>query len=341
MTGSRVLLLVVGLLAAAVLVLLLVFGLPPGGALPDPATPSGGAINDVYWAVFVLAAVVFVIVEGALLLFIFRFRRRPETPDDVEGPQIHGNTRVEIAWTLVPVLLLVVITAFVLVRLPTVHASPGDDGSEGIRVTAHQFYWQYEYPNGALSFDVLYVPVDRHASLRLESADVVHSWWVPELTGKLDAVPGRTNVLNFEPTRTGTFENGKCGEFCGIQHARMLTRVEVLPQEEYDRWLAENAPDRADEEALGEAQWLAACAKCHGTEGEGDIGPPVAGNGSLREVEALRLLLSRGQDLAGNPGYMPPVGRGWSDRQIEALVAYVEATPVLAEPPAGGGSDGG
>jgi cytochrome c oxidase subunit II len=340
-TGSRVVLLLVGLLAAAVLVLLLMFGAPPGGGLPEPATPSGGAINDIYWVVFAIAAVVFVLVEGALFLFVFRFRRRPETPEDVEGPQIHGNTRIEVAWTLVPVLLLVAITAFVLVKLPTVHAAPAEGEGESIRVTAHQFYWQYEYPNRALSFDVLYLPVDRHASLTLESADVVHSWWVPELTGKLDAVPGRRNVLNFEPTRTGTFENGKCGEFCGIQHARMLTRVEVLPQEEYERWLAENAPDRADEEALGEAEWTAACAKCHGAEGEGDIGPPIAGNGTLREADALRQLLFEGQDLAGNPGYMPPVGRGWSDRQIAALIAYVEATPALAEPPAGGESDGG
>ncbi|HWC31873.1 MAG TPA: cytochrome c oxidase subunit II, partial [Actinomycetota bacterium] len=332
----------VGLLAAVLIVLPLTFGMPPGWGLPEPVTPSGRAIDDIYWVVFGLAAFVFLLVEGALLLFIFRFRRRPDAREDVEGPQIHGNTRVEIVWTLVPVLLLVAIAAFVLAQLPTVQAAPADGQGERIRVTAHQFYWQYEYPNGALSFDALYLPVDRNVSLALESADVVHSWWVPKLTGKRDAIPGRTNVLSFRPTRTGALENGKCGEFCGIQHARMLTRVEVLPQEEYDRWLDENAPDGGDDlAALGEAEWAAACAKCHGPEGEGDIGPPIAGNGALREADSLRRLLYEGQDLDSNPGYMPPVGRGWSDRQIEALLAYVEATPALAEPPQGGETDGG
>jgi cytochrome c oxidase subunit II len=341
--GSRVLLVVLGLFAALFVILPLTFLFAPGGGLPEAITPSGRAISDVYWFVFAMATLVFVVVEGALVLFIFRFRRRAAAPPDVEGPQIHGNTRVEVAWTLVPVLLLVAIAAFTFVRLPTIQAAPeGGEASARIGVVAHQFYWQYEYPNGALSFDTLYLPVDRDVSLALESADVVHSWWVPELTGKRDAIPGRTNVLSFRPTRTGALENGKCGEFCGIQHARMLTRVEVLPQEEYDRWLDENAPDGGDDlAALGEEEWAAACAKCHGPEGEGDIGPPIAGNGALREADSLRRLLYEGQDLDSNPGYMPPVGRGWSDRQIEALLAYVEATPALAEPPQGGETDGG
>ncbi len=341
MRRSPALLVVLALFAVLLLVLPLTFVLAPGGGLLAAATPSGEAISDIYWFVFAIATVVFVIVEGALLLFIFRYRRRAGTPGDVEGPQIHGNTRVEIAWTLVPVLLLVAITAFTFVRLPTVHAAPdGDEPSERIRVIAHQFYWQYEYPNGALSFDTLYLPVDVTATLGLEAADVVHSWWVPELTGKRDAIPGRTNELTFRPIRTGTFTNGKCGEFCGIQHAFMETDVVVLEQEEYDRWLEENAPPREGDDltALGEEEWNAACAKCHGPQGEGDIGPPIQGNGTLVDVEGLRRLLYEGQDLESNPGYMPPVGRGWTDRQIEALVAYVEATPALAGE---GGGDGG
>ncbi len=343
MTRSRAVLAVLAVLAvvaAAAVALLLVFGTRGGTAPPDPATSSGEAIVHVYWAVFALGAAIFVLVEGALLLFIVRFRRRPEAAEDVEGPQIHGNTRIEIAWTLVPVLLLVAIAAFVFVRLPDVRAAPERTGDEErIAVTAHQFYWQYEYPNGALSFDTLYLPVDRTATLELNAADVVHSWWVPELTGKRDAIPGQTNVLHFTPTRTGVYTNGKCGEFCGIQHALMLTSVEVLEQEEYDRWVDENEPPVDGDRlvSLGESEWFAACAKCHGDEGEGDIGPPVQGNGTLRDPEGLRRLLEEGQDLEGNPGFMPPVGRGWTDEQIEALIAYVEATPVLA----GGGGDGG
>ena len=166
---------------------------------------------------------------------------------------------------------------------------------------------------------------------------------MPELTGKLDALPGQTNFLHFKPTRAGTFRNGKCGEFCGIQHAQMLTRVEVLPAAEFDRWLEENAPDE-DESALvslGKAEWTAACAKCHGTQGEGDIGPPIAGNGSLTNREGLKTLLEEGQNLDANQGYMPPVGKGWSGRQVDALIAYVRSNRNLSRPQGGDGGGSG
>ena len=314
-----------------------------GVAPPDAATPSGDTINEIYWVVLAACIVVFLAIEGTLLLFVFRFRRRAGTPADVEGPQIHGNTRLEIAWTVVPTVALVAITVFTFVRLPDVLASPGEgEESQRVRVEAHQFYWQYEYPNGALSFDTLYLPVDKPATLELASRDVDHSWWVPELTGKLDAIPGRVNRLHFTPTRTGTFENGKCGEFCGIQHAAMLTRVRVVSEEEFERWLDENAP--TDEEGalteLGREEWEAACAKCHGLNGEGDIGPPVAGNGTLQNVEGLTRLLYSGQNTEAIEHFMPPVGRGWSERQVNALLAYVRSNRTLLRGPGAGGGEG-
>jgi cytochrome c oxidase subunit 2 len=144
-----------------------------------------------------------------------------------------------------------------------------------------------------------------------------------------------TNDLYFRPRRTGTFENGVCGEFCGIQHARMTTRVAVLEGSGYNAWLRQNAPGGGDAVALGEGEWRAACAKCHGVEGEGDIGPPIARNPTLTNFEALRTLLYEGQDNEGTEGYMPPVGLGWTDEQIRALVAYVESNETL-----GGEQDG-
>ena len=205
---------------------------------------------------------------------------------------------------------------------------------------AHQFYWQYRYPNGASSFDQLYLPIGRKVRLNLRSEDVPHSWWVPQITGKRDAIPGQTNRLHFTPRATGVFTNGVCGEFCGIQHARMTTRAEVLEARDFDRWLAENEPGD-DESALiglGESEWRAACAKCHGFEGLGDIGPPIAGNGTLTNRDRLRTLLLEGQDLDDNEGYMPPVGKGWESRQLDALIAYVRSQPRLAGE---GGGDGG
>ena len=332
MPRKGILLALLSLFAAVILVLPLTFGLPEGGSPPDSITESGDAINQVYWVVFGLAAFVFLVVEATLIVFIFRFRRRGDTPPDVEGPQIHGNTRVEIVWTVIPAVMLLGLAIYTFLRVPDVEAKPGaGEDVFAVDVTGHQFYWQYRYPNGALSFDTLYLPAGRKVTLALRSEDVPHSWWLPQLTGKRDAIPGQTNRLHFEPRRTGVFTNGVCGEFCGIQHARMTTRVEVLEQGELERWLDENAP-AADEAALvdlGREEWRAACAKCHGFRGLGDIGPPIAGNGTLTNAEALRTLLYAGQDTEID-GYMPPVGKGWDDRQIRALVAYVKSEPALS-----------
>jgi cytochrome c oxidase subunit II len=334
---NRVWLLVaLAVFAAVSLVLPLTFGLPEGGSPPGSATASGDAINDVYWVVLAMSAVVFLAVETTLIVFIFRFARRPETPLDAEGPQIHGNTRLEIIWTLIPAVALLGLAIFTFLKVPDVQEAGATRDLLRIRVEAHQFYWQYEYPNGALSFDTLYLPAGRTVELELRSRDVDHSWWVPELTGKRDAIPGEVNTLRFTPRRPGTFENGVCGEFCGIQHAFMTTDVEVMSRGEFEAWLDENVPQAADAVALGQSEWEAACAKCHGIEGEGDIGPAIAGNPTLTDAESLRDLLYEGQNT-DTEGYMPPVGRGWSDRQIDALIAYVESKPTLVEGRANGG----
>jgi cytochrome c oxidase subunit II len=305
----------------------------PGGiGPPTPETPSGRAISQLYWIVFAICAVVFVLVEASLVLFVIRFRRRRTTPVDAEGPQIHGNTRLEVIWTIIPAVVLVGIAVFTFARIPAVQASGEVDGALRIRVDAHQFYWQYTYPNGAVSFDTLFVPVDQAVTLELHSQDVSHSWWVPALTGKLDAIPGRTNELTFEAQRTGTYE-GVCAELCGVQHAVMYTQVRVL-----DRAAYTNAVETAASQSpadLGEQEWTAVCAKCHGPDGEGLVGPAIAGNGTLTNLPSLRDLLMNGQNTTQFGGYMPAAGAGWPDGQISALIAYVKATPQLSMPQGG------
>jgi cytochrome c oxidase subunit II len=313
-----------------------------GIAPPDTVTESGDAIRDVYWVALIVVGVVFVVVEAALLIFIFRFRRRRSTPADEEGPQIHGNTRLEVAWTLVPAIILVGLAAFTLVKATDVEAEPSaSDNVLTVRVDGHQFYWLYTYPNGAVSIDRLYLPVNRPVALELNAADVNHSWWVPELTGKKDAIPGRINVLNFEPRRTGTFE-GVCAEHCGVQHAVMDTSVEVMPAQEFDGWLSENAPDSVDLVELGRAEWEGVCAKCHLSDGSGLVGPIVAGNGSMLRLESLRELLLNGQNQPDIESYMPAVGTGWQDFQFEALFEYIQSNEQLSTPPGqqGGGTGG-
>jgi cytochrome c oxidase subunit II len=316
------------------------FAGPGGISPPSPETPSGDAINQLYWFVFGVCALVFVAVEVSLVLFVIRFRRRRATPEDVEGPQIHGNTRLEIIWTIIPALVLLGIAVVVFVRTPAVQATGGEGSELRVRVEAHQFYWEYRYPSGVVSLDTLVLPVDRPVALELTSFDVNHSWWVPELTGKKDAIPGRTNVLRFRPKSEGTYD-GQCAELCGILHAIMPTEVEVVSAGEFTRWLARGQQEQGEgpQTELGRQTWERVCAKCHGLEGEGDIGPPIQGNGTLANRQALRDLLNTGQDTASFSGYMPPVGRGWPAFQLTALMGYIRANETLST--AQGGQQGG
>ena len=336
MPGSRLVPVLLGLFGAVVLAapLVLAFGGIPGTAPPDSITDSGDTINLVYWVVFVMAAIVFVIIESLLILFIVRYRKRHDDAT-LEGPQIHGNTRIEIIWTAIPAIALLVLAIFTFSQVPDVQANPSaGEPVLKVEVIAHQFYWEYRYENGALSFDDLYVPVGKKVQLVIRSEDVDHSWWAPQLTGKRDAIPGKTNTLNFTANSTGEFDSGVCGEFCGIQHAHMTFKVHVVSEADYRAWLDDNAPG-ADEEKVGEDEWTASCAKCHGLDGQGGIGPTIAGNQTLQDPKALKVLLYNGQDTPGLENYMPPTGKGWSDAQIAALVAYVKSNPTLSKAPGG------
>jgi len=339
-------------LAAAALALLalaaapVAFAAPGGISPPSPRTDSGEAITQVYWFVFAICAFVFVAVETALILFVVRFRRRRGTPEHAEGPQIHGNTRLEVIWTVIPALILIAIAVVVFIRVPAVEATSdaGDEDALQVRVEAHQFYWQYEYDDGAVSLDTLYLPVERLAELQVTALDVDHSWWVPQLTGKKDAIPGRNNVLRFRPTREGTYE-GRCAELCGLYHAFMPTDVRVVSEGEFEQWLAARQGRQGEEAAatLGKETWEHVCAKCHGLEGEGDIGPAVQGNGTMTNGEALWDLVQQGQNTPELESYMPPVGRGWERSQLEALVAYISSNETLSGQGGqqGGGENGG
>jgi cytochrome c oxidase subunit 2 len=301
-----------------------------GIAPPDSVSDSGSAINRIYWFIFGVCALIFLIVEGVLVWFLFRFRRRRGVAYDRDAPQIHGNTRLEIIWTAVPLAIVIVIAAVAFATVPDVNANPPDENDALlIRVDSHQFYWQYTYPNGAISLDTLRIPVNRRIRLELHSGDVIHSWWVNEITGKRDAIPGQTNYLNFKPDRTGTFR-GQCAELCGLLHAIMYTEVQILPADEYESWVARTAAAQSGaggKSQLGKEEFDQVCAKCHGLSGQGDIGPGIAGKITSRA--SLERLLREGQDTANLPSYMPPVGNTWTQRQIDALYDYITTAPAL------------
>jgi cytochrome c oxidase subunit 2 len=285
-----------------------------GGFTPQYAhSPNTHRTNTVYYVVLGFTSAIFLIVEAALVLFIVKYRSRGRTRT-VEGAQVHGNTRLELLWTVIPVLILAVIAAIVFVELPGIANAPASAASTlKIRVEGHQFYWQFDYPNGARSINDLHVPVDQDVDLEVVSADVLHSWWIPQLAGKLQAVPGRTNHTWFRADKTGTFY-GQCAELCGPFHEAMKARVISESQADYRAFVGSQAT-----RTLGRTEFQGVCATCHGMQGQGGYGPALSTNTLLTQRSSLAQIVRNGRNL------MPPVGDTWTDEQIDALVKYTKA----------------
>jgi cytochrome c oxidase subunit 2 len=181
-----------------------------------------------YWALGV-----FVLVEGALLYSIFRFRGKP---DDPEPSQIHGNTTVEIIWTLIPALILAAIAVPTVKGIFETSRTPPD--ALQIEVTGHQWWWEFHYPeSGVTTANEMYIPQGRTVEIITLSADVVHSFWPPRFAGKRDVFPGRQTRLWWKADSTGLFP-GQCAEYCGIQHARMAFHIRSVTPAEFDDWIA-------------------------------------------------------------------------------------------------------
>ena len=291
-----------------------------GVAPPSPHSPNAHRITDAYWLILGITGAMFVLVEGALLTFIVKYRNRGRERT-AEGPQVIGHTRLEIIWTVIPILILAAIVSFVLYKLPGIKDVPTAKAQGGpirIKVEAHQFYWEFRYPNGAASVDELHAPVNEVVRVDIHSEDVDHSWWIPELGGKFDAIPGRVNHTWFRATKPGTYR-GQCGEFCGIFHAKMNARVLIESRSAYESFITSGA-----KRELGRALFRGSCAKCHGFTGKGDYGPNITGSPILQSPSQLTQLLRNGRDTPGIRGFMPPVGRGWSKAEVDALAKYVQ-----------------
>ena len=307
-------------LLGLVLVHVALAGDPAGLSPRGPDSPQAAKIEDIYWLLLAITGGIFVIVEGALVIFVIRFRNRGRSRT-LEGPQIHGATRLELIWTAIPVVILAAIVAFVLVKLPGINdtSSARAAGQElTVKVEGRQFYWNFIYPNGVIQVERMRIPAQRDINLVVNSEDVDHSWWIPALQGKFDAIPGKTNHLTFKADRTGTFK-GQCGEFCGYEHAHMFAAVQALPSGDFRSWYDREARAQANGTSdLGKMTFDGVCASCHGFQAQGGFGPDLRGNPVLAQPAALETLLRKGGIR------MPAVGRGWTNRQMNALLGYVK-----------------
>ncbi|MBI2169041.1 MAG: cytochrome c oxidase subunit II [Actinobacteria bacterium] len=326
----------------------------------DSLKPAGEWARKVdgLWDVsFLIAVVIFLIVEGLLVFALIRFRNRPGN----ESPrQIHGSTPLEIGWTILPALILAGLA------IPTVATiwDLADEPKNAVQVivTGHQWWWEYDYPDLEVeTANELHIPADTQINVTLRSYDVIHSFWAPQLAGKVDVVPGHTNRLAMHADEPGLYL-GQCAEFCGLSHANMRLRVIAHAPAEFDEWVAsqkrpaEQPP--AGDAAAGYALWASkGCQSCHTIDGHDKSGPIDASGVSGKSTQGPNLthLQSRStfagaifdltpenlrkwlrnpsklkpmdpENNIGMPSAFPPgeSGKPLSDEEIEQLVAYLE-----------------
>jgi len=213
-----------------------------------------------------MALVVFVLVEGALIWILVRDRKR--SSDDELPKQVYGNTRLEIIWTVIPILLVIALFVMTVQTVNAIAAPASAKSDMNIRVVGHRWWWEFDYLDQKIATaNELHIPVGATVQIQLESVDVIHSFWVPQLAGKTDVVPGQHNTMWITGDQVGEYL-GQCAEFCGTQHALMRFKVFVDSQEDFDAWMANQQkpayqPQTEDEQAGFKEIDTGACAACH------------------------------------------------------------------------------
>jgi cytochrome c oxidase subunit 2 len=303
--------------------------------LPTSASEEMDRIEFVYWFATEICIVIFALVAAVIIYSVLTFRSPPE--DESDGPPIHGHTGLEIAWTVVPAILVIaigVLSAFVL-------SKNGDAGPNplNIKVFAQQFAWRFEYPDdGGIKSGVLVMPVNRGVKFELQSADVIHSFWIPDMGQKQDLVPGITTNLVITPTRTGTFSL-ICAELCGVGHSTMRGPVRVVSQQAFADWVAQTKAGGGGSSDPGATVFAAAgCGSCHvftpaGSTGAvgpnlDDLAAAAEKAGQSTEDFVKESIVDPAKVVAsGYPdGVMPAnFGDTLSAKEIDALVTYLTA----------------
>ena len=340
-----------------------------GGPFPQsglrPASDFATSLDDLFRGIFFWAVIVFVLVEGALLVAVFRFRDR-------EGKRtarhVHGNTILEVSWTIAPALILVLIAVPTIRTIWEVDRPTTDPDALLIEAVGRQWWWEFRYPElGIVTANEIHVPVGRTVDIRLTSADVIHSFWFPRAGGKRDVVPGHENQLWFKMDSVGVFP-GQCAEFCGLSHALMKMEMVSESAEDFEAWVTrqqqsalgtgetapppepaaavegEQAPEpqadpldpelRAVLDAGNQAFLGSGCIACHridGTVAAGVLGPDLTHVGSRRTI-AAGILENTPEEMARwirDPSAVKPGALmptlNLDEDTIRTLVAYLES----------------
>jgi cytochrome c oxidase subunit II len=304
----------------------------------DPHSTPARTIHDTSLLVLWISLGIFLVVAGLLTYTVIRYRERPG--DNDEPPQIYGSNQIELAWTVLPILIVFVLVLVTARTVADVQNARPPSSALNVNVIGHQWWWEIRYPElGIVTANELHVPVSGANNrlptfILLQSADVAHSFWIPQLAGKTDAIPNRDNRMWLEPLTTGTFL-GNCAEYCGTQHAKMLLRVVVQEPEDFMKWVAsqKTPPITTINTQAGRNVFLStSCVNCHavgGTNADGVFGPDLThlmsretlGSGTVQNnQENLKKWVRDPQTL--KEGCLMP-DMQLSDLELDQIVAYL------------------
>jgi cytochrome c oxidase subunit II len=332
------------LLAGALLAATLCFGASSDPSqIPSIFRPqSTPADSIVHLSLLVLAitGAIFAVVFSLLVYSVRKFRQRDDD-DGREPPQVYGSNQVELAWTVIPILIVLVLFLATARVIHSIQDAPKPPGAIEVIAIGHQFWWEFRYPAlGVVTANELHVPVSNPANstptfLTLLSADTDHSFWVPQLAGKTDLIPNHPNHTWIDPQETGVYL-GQCAQYCGVQHAKMLLRVYVDSPEQFHQWVEEQKKPAVGNDTVAEGRRIfesTACVNCHavsGTIADGHFGPDlthlmsrdtIAAGAAANTPENLRTWIQN-PDAIKPSSLMPAMQL--SNHDLDAVTAYLE-----------------
>jgi cytochrome c oxidase subunit II len=341
--GAGVLVILAGILLAAGLCTASTAGPAPENPVPsifDTHSTPADSILHFSWFVLVISGLILAVVGTLLTYAVVKFRSR-DGDGEREPAQVYGSTQIELAWTVIPILIVVVLFLATARVIHAIQDAPKPAAAVEVTAIGHQFWWEFRYPTlGVVTANELHIPVSDPAHptptfLKLLSADTDHSFWVPQLAGKTDLIPNHPNETWMDPHRTGVFL-GQCAQYCGTQHAKMLLQVTVETPEAFQAWIHAQlqASVKDEKEATGRRIFeTTACVNCHavgGTNGTGHFGPDlthlmsrstIAAGAAANTKENLRLWIQNPDAI--KPGSLMPAMQ-LTDADLDALVRYLE-----------------
>ena len=305
------------------------------GLLPDLASLQGQFIDELFQVHTWIIAFLFALIMGFMLYSIVAFRRKEG--DETDAAHIEGNNKLEITWTVIPLIVVLGVAAMGANTLAKVTAI--DPQALEVKVVGQQWSWRFEYPGTGVVSDVLMLPENQQALLLMESNDVIHSFWVPEFRVKQDLVPGITTEVRITPTELGDY-TVRCAEVCGLNHTYMLADVKVVSENEFDTWMAAEAAIADDPVARGQKVFEAyGCQACHSMDGSEGVGPTFLGaygrmvvleDGTTviaDETYMFELIVDPNKQIV--EGFAPAMPQNFADQlsneQISDLIEFIKS----------------